>query len=144
MVTWIAQVELLLGTGWKVRGYNSGTIKRSYFLYNRPDRIWGPISFLFSRYQNSFPRTEQSRREVDYSPPSSAEIKNEWSYASIPPIRLHGVNRDHFIFYVVWNYFLTDPYDKPSNFEDMSGIYIELPKHLDSAHTSAFLWHQLH
>jgi hypothetical protein len=29
--------------------------------------------------------------EADHSPPSSAEVKNEWSYTSTPPIRLHGV-----------------------------------------------------
>jgi hypothetical protein len=29
--------------------------------------------------------------EADYSPPSSAEVKNAWSYNSTPPIRLHGV-----------------------------------------------------
>jgi hypothetical protein len=30
-------------------------------------------------------------READDSPPSSAKVKNVWSYISIPPIRLHGV-----------------------------------------------------
>jgi hypothetical protein len=30
-------------------------------------------------------------READHSPPSSAEVKNPWSYASIPPLRLNGV-----------------------------------------------------
>jgi len=30
-------------------------------------------------------------REVDHSPPSSAEVKNAWNYTSTPPIRLHGV-----------------------------------------------------
>jgi hypothetical protein len=29
-------------------------------------------------------------READYSPPSSVEVKNAWSYTSMPPIRLHG------------------------------------------------------
>jgi hypothetical protein len=32
-----------------------------------------------------------SRREADNSPPSSAEVKNAWSYNSTPPICLHGV-----------------------------------------------------
>jgi len=31
------------------------------------------------------------KRKADYSPPSSAELKNAWSYTSTPPIRLHGV-----------------------------------------------------
>jgi hypothetical protein len=30
-------------------------------------------------------------REASHSTPSSAEVKNKWSYTSIPPIRLHGV-----------------------------------------------------
>jgi hypothetical protein len=29
--------------------------------------------------------------EADHSPPSSAEVKNVWSYASTPPVHLHGV-----------------------------------------------------
>jgi hypothetical protein len=29
--------------------------------------------------------------EADHSPTSSAKIKNEWSYTSTPPIRVHGV-----------------------------------------------------
>jgi hypothetical protein len=34
-------------------------------------------------------------REANHSPPSSAEVKNAWSYASTPPIRLHGT-QSHF------------------------------------------------
>jgi hypothetical protein len=30
-------------------------------------------------------------READHSPPSSAEVKNAWSYTYTPPTRLHGV-----------------------------------------------------
>jgi hypothetical protein len=30
-------------------------------------------------------------READHSPPSSAEVKNAWSYTSTTPVRLHGV-----------------------------------------------------
>jgi hypothetical protein len=37
-------------------------------------------------------------READDSPPSSAEIKNEWTYISTPSIRLCGVDRDNFAF----------------------------------------------
>jgi hypothetical protein len=28
---------------------------------------------------------------ADYSPATSAEVKNAWNYTSTPPIRLHGV-----------------------------------------------------
>jgi hypothetical protein len=30
-------------------------------------------------------------READHSPPSSAEVKNTWSFTSTPPMCLHGV-----------------------------------------------------
>jgi hypothetical protein len=30
-------------------------------------------------------------READHSPPSSAEVKNAWSYTSTTPVCLHGV-----------------------------------------------------
>jgi hypothetical protein len=30
-------------------------------------------------------------READQSPPSSAKVKNAWSYTSTPPTRFHGV-----------------------------------------------------
>jgi hypothetical protein len=29
--------------------------------------------------------------EADHSPPSSADVKNAWSYTSTPPVCLHGV-----------------------------------------------------
>jgi hypothetical protein len=29
--------------------------------------------------------------EADHSPPSTAKVKNIWSYTSTHPIRLHGV-----------------------------------------------------
>jgi hypothetical protein len=34
---------------------------------------------------------KQPGREADHSPPSSAEVKNAWSYTSTPSIRLHGM-----------------------------------------------------
>jgi hypothetical protein len=30
-------------------------------------------------------------READHSPPTSAEVKNAWSYTSTPTIRFHGI-----------------------------------------------------
>jgi hypothetical protein len=39
----------------------------------------------------SFPGVKRPGRRADHSPPSSAEVKNAWSYTSTHPIRLHGV-----------------------------------------------------
>ena len=35
-------------------------------------------------------------RVVDYSPSSGAEVENDWSYISAPPISLHGMDMDNF------------------------------------------------
>jgi len=34
-------------------------------------------------------------REVDHSPPSNAEVKNQWSYTFHPPTRLHGLDKNN-------------------------------------------------
>jgi hypothetical protein len=41
--------------------------------------------------RGSFPGVKRPVREADHSLPSSAEVKNAWSYTSTLPIRLHGV-----------------------------------------------------
>jgi hypothetical protein len=54
--------------------------------------------------RGSFPGSKAAGgREAAHSPPSSAEVKNEWNYISTPPIH-HGVvlserkHRDNFTF----------------------------------------------
>jgi hypothetical protein len=43
-------------------------------------------------------------RVADHSPPSSAEVKNAWSYNSTPPILLNGLkkHRDNFTLYIIY------------------------------------------
>jgi hypothetical protein len=57
-------------------------------------RLWGPSS-LQPPIQwvpgALFLAVKRPRLEADHSPPSSAEVKNAWSYTSTPPISLHGV-----------------------------------------------------
>jgi hypothetical protein len=53
----------------------------------RPERLWGPPGLLFNGYAG----VKRPGRAADHSPPSSAEVKNAFSYISIPPVRLHGV-----------------------------------------------------
>jgi hypothetical protein len=45
----------------------------------------------------SFPEVKRPGSEVDCSPPSSNEVKNEWSYTSTAPICVHGMNRQPFL-----------------------------------------------
>jgi hypothetical protein len=57
-----------------------------------PARLWGPPSLLSNGYEGAVPlRVKRLQREAGHSPPSSAEVKNAWSYTSTPTIRLHGV-----------------------------------------------------
>jgi hypothetical protein len=37
------------------------------------------------------PGVKQPDREANHSPPSSADVKNTWSYTSSPLINLHGL-----------------------------------------------------
>jgi hypothetical protein len=46
----------------------------------------------------SFPGVKWPGRDVEYSLPSSAEIKNGWRYTSAP-IYIHGAYRDNTFFY---------------------------------------------
>jgi len=62
--------------------------------------VWIPLGWADSRpalapcgYSGSFPRLPRPGREAYHSPPSSSEVKNEWSCTSTPPpIWLHGVD----------------------------------------------------
>jgi len=63
-----------------------------------PYRLWSQPSLLFNDYRGSFRGARLPWHEVNRSPPSGAEIKNEWSYNSTPPICLLGVDRENFTF----------------------------------------------
>jgi hypothetical protein len=62
----------------------------------QPPILWVPVALSLD--------VKQPGCEADHPPPSSAEVKNAWSYTSTPPISLHGVvlslkkQRDNFIF----------------------------------------------
>jgi hypothetical protein len=47
----------------------------------RPDRLWGPPSLLLNGYQPVF-----HCDDADNLPPSSVEVKNEWSYNCLPSL----------------------------------------------------------
>jgi hypothetical protein len=47
----------------------------------------------------SFPGVVWPGNEADHLPPSSAEVKNAWSFTSTPPLRLHGVVLNSFTLY---------------------------------------------
>jgi hypothetical protein len=50
-----------------------------------------PAASYPMRTGGCLPTVKRPEREADHSLPCSGDAKNEWSYTSSPPIRLHGV-----------------------------------------------------
>jgi len=48
------------------------------------------------------PGVKRPGRDIDHSPPSSAEIKNEWSFTSASPVGLHDMYIDILFFIKAW------------------------------------------
>jgi len=61
----------------------------------RPDRLWGRLSLPFNGYRDSSQGVKRPGREVNYSSPSSAEVRNKRSYTFTPAICLHGEGREN-------------------------------------------------
>jgi hypothetical protein len=45
-----------------------------------------------------FSGIKRPERDVNHSPPSRAEFRNDWSYTATPPICLYGMERENFNF----------------------------------------------
>jgi hypothetical protein len=80
-----ASFTLLKAMGWTISASNPGKGKIFFSFAKSPHRLRGPPNLLFNGYRGSFARAQRLEREVDDSPPSSAEVKNEWSCTSTPP-----------------------------------------------------------
>jgi hypothetical protein len=75
--------------GWIVQDLNHGKSKWFFSSPNHPDWLWSLPSILF------FPGDKALWHDVDHSPLSSDEVKNDWSFTSTPPICLHGMDEDN-------------------------------------------------
>jgi hypothetical protein len=79
-------------TGWITGGLSPGKDWEIFCSSPRPDRIWYPPSLLSNGYQRLFlwglgGWGVKLTTHLHLMPRS----KNEWSYTSTPPVRLHGV-----------------------------------------------------
>jgi hypothetical protein len=76
-------VGIATGYGMDNRGVGVRVPVRSRIFSSplRPDRLWGPPSFLSNGYRGQ----KRQGREADHSPPASAEVKKTWLYTSTPP-----------------------------------------------------------
>jgi len=59
--------------------------------------IW-PTKYPISRVHRYFQGLKRPECHVGQSRPCSSEVKNEWSYTSVPPVCLHDVDRDNLTF----------------------------------------------
>ena len=84
----------VIGTVIRLRSGWYGPRKPARASPNHPHRLWGPPSLPDSKYRSSFLRIRQPRRDVGHWPPSSAEVKNEWSWNSAACICRHGVHKE--------------------------------------------------
>jgi hypothetical protein len=80
----IAQLMERLGYGLDDRGsiLHKGTI---FFLFATASKPALGTTQSSMGNGDPLPSLKQSGRETDHSPPSSAEVKNTWSYTSTPP-----------------------------------------------------------
>jgi hypothetical protein len=90
------QVVTVLGA-WQ--GLGTTVIK---FVVLKADKIWVEVLWVMTQHTDVVLTANQENialslevkrpgREADHSLPSSAEVKNAWSYTSTPPIRLNGL-----------------------------------------------------
>jgi len=71
--------------GWTIGDSIPSRNKISFSSPKHPDQLWIPPSLLFNDYLGSFLEVKQPGHETDHSPPTIAEIKNEWNYIPIAP-----------------------------------------------------------
>jgi hypothetical protein len=70
----------------------------------RPDWLWDPLILMFNGYRMHVPDVQRPMREADHLPPF---LRLNWAELYLHSIRLHGMNRDDFIFTItlfIWLY----------------------------------------
>jgi hypothetical protein len=98
----VASIETRLRAGWS--GVRITADVRDFLYAKFSTQLVSPPNLRFSGYGDSASEAKRLGRDVGYSPPSSAEVKNEWSYTSTPPMQFPGVGRNTVTFFITGNY----------------------------------------
>jgi hypothetical protein len=62
-------------------------VARDVIFAEGPEHLWGALTSLFSGFRGTLVLgVKWSGREADLSPPSNAEVKNEWNYTTAPSV----------------------------------------------------------
>jgi hypothetical protein len=95
-LVWTAEAVWRLAVDWTVWGSSYGGSER-FFFYTLPDRACGTPSFLVQRV--TLPFVAGKAAGAWRLPPtsSSAKVKNEWNYTTIPPVCLYSMLREDYL-----------------------------------------------
>jgi hypothetical protein len=108
-LTWKVELQLV----WRLGGRLDGSGFESQWARLIPPKctvwLWGPPSPIFSENRGSFQGLSQSGHEFNYSPPSSAEAKNEWSYTTASPYAFMAWTLTPYLQSVRHKYILPEP-----------------------------------
>jgi hypothetical protein len=102
-------------TRYTIRGSNSSRNTEIFIFSKAPRPTMGPPSFLLNEYRDYFSAVKWAESVEYHSPPSTAQIKNEWSYSSTPNICLHSVGRYNCHNLPFWKAGFCDQYEFTSN-----------------------------
>jgi len=91
-------------------GFESRQTYEIYLVSKKPRPASCPLNHLFNEHCGSFRGIKRPGREIDHSPPSSAEVKNEWSFTSSLPTYPHSVGRDNFFLFSLYSGFCSSDY----------------------------------
>jgi hypothetical protein len=69
--------------GWSVVRIPVGV--REFYLFQNVPNVFGAHPAVYSVNTGVFPEVKRPGRDVNHSSQYSAEVKNEWSYTSLPP-----------------------------------------------------------
>jgi hypothetical protein len=84
----VGSLKSWIATGWTVRESNPGG---GEVFHARPDRPWGPASFLYDGYRVPFPRIKRPGRDVDHPPLFSSELEERVKLYVCSRLGFHGL-----------------------------------------------------
>jgi hypothetical protein len=91
-MSWDSSAVIVLGYGLDDRGFESRQGLGILLLTTASRLALGPTQPPIQRVPGALSLgVKRPGSEADHSPPSSAEVKNVWSYTSTPPGCFHGV-----------------------------------------------------